>query len=183
MSIIRTENKNLLNHKDATDIHGCWYVEVFGVSFVQKYLCTALSLSLSLFVCVFLWFFLLWRSVLVLSGIAIYLSQEVVNNALLDLNPNGDDTSSSVNQMDPSEALLQPCHKRRKHGPTGSLEQKYYRNSLEVEVPKSHAATLMSVKIAALETLEALLTMVRLQHSCSLEAGFLLFIFKGKEQK
>ncbi|XP_021679004.1 uncharacterized protein LOC110663860 isoform X2 [Hevea brasiliensis] len=91
-------------------------------------------------------------------GIAIYLAQEVVNNALLDLNLNGDDASSSANPMAPSEALLQPCRRKRKRGASGSLEQKYDAISLDVEASKSHPTTMIAVKIAALEALEALLT-------------------------
>ncbi|KDP35790.1 hypothetical protein JCGZ_10426 [Jatropha curcas] len=91
-------------------------------------------------------------------GIAIYLAQEVVNNSLLDLNPSDDDTSSNANPKALSEAFLQPCHRKRKHGAAVSHEQKFEQISLEVEAPRSRPPTLISVKIAALEAVEALLT-------------------------
>ncbi|CAK7325241.1 unnamed protein product [Dovyalis caffra] len=87
-------------------------------------------------------------------GIAIYLAQEVVNSSFHDLNPTVDGTSVHANAK--SELLLQPFHRKRKHGATGSREQLHDRTGLEVET--SNSPTVISVKIAALGALETLLT-------------------------
>ncbi|KAJ4831740.1 hypothetical protein Tsubulata_031012 [Turnera subulata] len=90
-------------------------------------------------------------------GIAIYLAQEVVNNSLLDLNPTDDGISSAQNSKASSDALLQHSSRKRKQGTTGSLEQQHDRILLET-ASHNHPTTPASLKIAALEALEALLT-------------------------
>uniref|UniRef100_A0A2P2LE81 Pre-rRNA-processing protein RIX1 N-terminal domain-containing protein n=1 Tax=Rhizophora mucronata TaxID=61149 RepID=A0A2P2LE81_RHIMU len=89
-------------------------------------------------------------------GIAIYLAQEVVNNSFLDLV--GNDMSSSAHSNASSKVLLQPCPRKRKHDATRSLVLQQDVVGLEMEAPKSRLTTHISVKIAALEALETLLT-------------------------
>ncbi|XP_050212962.1 uncharacterized protein LOC126664559 [Mercurialis annua] len=90
-------------------------------------------------------------------GIAIYLAQDVVNNSLLDLNPSVDHTVSIATLKPSSDSMSQPSHRKRKHGAPGFHEQNNGQIS-EVEAPKSLPTNSISVKIAALGTLEALLT-------------------------
>ncbi|KAL6957140.1 hypothetical protein U1Q18_015071 [Sarracenia purpurea var. burkii] len=85
--------------------------------------------------------------------------QEVVNNAIVDLDSiarKGDGTSTAYSKA--SDGVLQEsCQKKRKHaGTNASLGEQPERLALEVGVTKN--ATPISVKIAALEALEALLT-------------------------
>lgn len=93
-------------------------------------------------------------------GMALYLTQDVISNTFIDLDYIGYTTGDSSSNLDSKisyEALPQPVQKKRKHvSTTGSLEQPD-KVGLEVMVPKT--CTPMSVKIAALNTLEALLTM------------------------
>ncbi|WCJ22691.1 hypothetical protein M5689_004768 [Euphorbia peplus] len=89
-------------------------------------------------------------------GIAMLLAQEVVNNAIQDLVA-GEDTSFSANPKPSSEALLPTSNKKRKLGANGQPEQNNDHANLGVEGPGTGATTLISVKIAALEALEALL--------------------------
>ncbi|CAL5363343.1 unnamed protein product [Camellia sinensis] len=94
-------------------------------------------------------------------GIAVYLAKEVIDNASVDLDSiayDGGGTSSSSAYLKASnDVLLQRCQKKRKHASTaGSLEEQPDRVDLEVGLPKD--PTPISVKIAALEALEALLT-------------------------
>ncbi|KAI8031839.1 Proline-, glutamic acid- and leucine-rich protein 1 [Camellia lanceoleosa] len=94
-------------------------------------------------------------------GIAVYLAKEVIDNASVDLDSiayDGGGTSSSSAYLKASnDVLLQPCQKKRKHASTASsLEEQPDRVDLEVGLPKN--PTPVSVKIAALEALEALLT-------------------------
>ncbi|XP_068462072.1 uncharacterized protein [Phaseolus vulgaris] len=96
------------------------------------------------------------------AGMALYLAQEVVNNAFTDL--------SSIEQMDggilngsnsnaSAGAQLPPSHRKRKHSSaTGSLQEHDEGGGLGVELPKNRPLTPISLRIAALETLEALLT-------------------------
>ncbi|KAK9283977.1 hypothetical protein L1049_012235 [Liquidambar formosana] len=83
---------------------------------------------------------------------------KVVNNASVDLDES-DCTSSSACLKVSAEALLQPSHRKRKHATTiGSLEEQHERVRSQAGVPNNYPTTLTSVKIAALEALEALLT-------------------------
>ncbi|KAF4367940.1 hypothetical protein F8388_002551 [Cannabis sativa] len=92
-------------------------------------------------------------------GMGLCLEQDVLKNAFLDLSPiyeNGG--TSSINSKPSTETLPRPSHKKRKHGSTtGSLEEGHDGN-LEVESQKNHSTALISLRIAALEALEALLT-------------------------
>ncbi|KAJ8900135.1 hypothetical protein K2173_024251 [Erythroxylum novogranatense] len=88
-------------------------------------------------------------------GIAIYLAQEVVNNSLVDLIAM--DMASHAHLNVSSEAFLHSYQRKRKHSATGSFEQQDIIGS-EVEAQKNSPSTQISVKIAALEALEALLT-------------------------
>ncbi|CAN0862320.1 hypothetical protein LINGRAHAP2_LOCUS8440 [Linum grandiflorum] len=65
-------------------------------------------------------------------GVAIYLAQEVVNNALIDLTSGADHTTIGRSNVS-SQALLQPCSKKRKHGGTDAIEQQ--QNSIAMEFP------------------------------------------------
>ncbi|KAL2336139.1 hypothetical protein Fmac_010585 [Flemingia macrophylla] len=90
-------------------------------------------------------------------GMALYLAQEVVNNAFADLSSierkNGSNSNASVG------ALLPPGHRKRKHASsTVSLQEHDEGGGLGVEVPNNSPLTPISLKIAALETLEALVT-------------------------
>ena len=95
---------------------------------------------------------------------AVCLAKEVVNNAFVDLNlitNKSVGASASTNLKASSEALLQPCHRKRKHGTsTGYPEEQHDLSGLPVAAPKIHVISPISVKIAALEALEALLTVV-----------------------
>ena len=95
---------------------------------------------------------------------AVCLAQEVINNAFVDLNLITNESvgaSASTNLKASSEALLQPCHRKRKHGTsTGYPEEQHDHSGFPVAAPKIHAISPIAVKIAALEALEALLTVV-----------------------
>lgn len=98
-----------------------------------------------------------------LSGVAVSLAQEVVNSTSVDLNPIVMESRASVK---PSEALLQtpqPSNRKRKHGTLTSLEM-HNSSNLEVGTPKNHRRCSMAVQVAALEALEALLTVVCVLH-------------------
>ncbi|TKY64039.1 Proline-, glutamic acid- and leucine-rich protein 1 [Spatholobus suberectus] len=95
-------------------------------------------------------------------GMALYLAQEVINNAFTDLSSiehkNGGMLNGS-NSNASSGALLLPNHRKRKHSRTnGSLQELDEGGGLGVEVPKNRPLTPISLRIAALETLEALVT-------------------------
>ncbi|XP_062091771.1 uncharacterized protein LOC133797759 isoform X2 [Humulus lupulus] len=93
-------------------------------------------------------------------GMGLCLEQDVLKNAFLDLSPiyESGGTSSSANLKPSTESLPRPSRKKRKHGSiTGSLEEGHD-SILEVESQKNHSTALISLRIAALEALEALLT-------------------------
>ncbi|KAK4593338.1 hypothetical protein RGQ29_017452 [Quercus rubra] len=94
-------------------------------------------------------------------GMAVCLAQEVINNAFVDLNLITNESvgaSASTNLEASSEALLQPCHRKRKHGTSiGYPEEQHDHSGLQVAAPIL-AISPISVKIAALEALEAVLT-------------------------
>ncbi|KAA8534550.1 hypothetical protein F0562_032067 [Nyssa sinensis] len=96
------------------------------------------------------------------AGVGVYLIQEVINNTFTDLDSIGYEsvgTPFSAYSNVSTEALLQSSQKKRKRvNATGSLEKQPDRVGLKVEMPKNQ--TPKSVKIAALEALEALLTVV-----------------------
>lgn len=97
------------------------------------------------------------------SGMGLCLARKVVDNAVLDLSPisyESAGTSSSANSKPYTESLPQSSRRKRKHGSTtGSIEDGHD-GSLEVGSQKNHPTTLISLRIAALEALEALLTVV-----------------------
>ncbi|XVF41312.1 hypothetical protein PTKIN_Ptkin01aG0270500 [Pterospermum kingtungense] len=93
-------------------------------------------------------------------GMAIYLAPDVIDNAFNDLNSLGcEEVETSPAKIGPSTgALVQPSNRKRKHGAkTGPLE-KLDTTGPDVETPNMHQMTPITVKIAALDTLEVLLT-------------------------
>lgn len=95
---------------------------------------------------------------------ALCLAQDVVNNAIIDLstteNKNGSILSGS-NSAVSTGAPLPANRKKRKHGNTNGPLQEYDNGGgLGVEVPKNLLVTPISLRIAALEALEALITVV-----------------------
>ncbi|TYI24004.1 hypothetical protein ES332_A06G203700v1 [Gossypium tomentosum] len=94
-------------------------------------------------------------------GIAIYLAPDVVENASNDLNSlDGEDIETSPANTGPATgALPQLSNRKRKHGAkTGSLEEKQDAPSPKVGESNTHQTIPITVKIAALDTLEVLLT-------------------------
>ncbi|KAF9591020.1 hypothetical protein IFM89_001230 [Coptis chinensis] len=95
-------------------------------------------------------------------GMALYLAQEVINNAFVDLETlsHGSGIASSTTFSKPGTyALQQPRNKKRKHATlTGSAADHQNGAALEKELPTSKPPTPISVQIAALQALEALLT-------------------------
>ncbi|KAA3478330.1 proline-, glutamic acid and leucine-rich protein 1 [Gossypium australe] len=94
-------------------------------------------------------------------GIAIFLAPDVIENASNDLNSlGGEDIETSPANTGPATgALPQLSNRKRKHGAkTGSLEEKQDAPSPKVGESNTHQMTPNTVKIAALDTLEVLLT-------------------------
>ncbi|XP_075081002.1 uncharacterized protein LOC107790394 isoform X2 [Nicotiana tabacum] len=88
-------------------------------------------------------------------GISAHLTDVIVNNALMDLDER--DISSVSQQKLHPETMTKTSHKKRKHASTSSsLEEQPDRDVFEVEMSPNMAS--LSVKIAALEALEALLS-------------------------
>lgn len=112
----------------------------------------------------------------ILSGMAVCLAQDVIDNAFVDLNAIDNENggaSSRMNSKTSIEALPQAGNRKRKHGTTtGSLEWRD-RSSIEMGAPKNNPTILISLRIAALEAIEALLTVV-----CVLEHLFLTNVGK-----
>lgn len=95
---------------------------------------------------------------------ALYLAQEVINNANADLstteNKNGGTLNGSNSDVS-TGAPLPASNRKRKHSNTnGSLQEYDEGGGLGVEVPKNRPLTPISLRIAALEALEALITVV-----------------------
>ncbi|KAL0322146.1 UNVERIFIED_CONTAM: hypothetical protein Scaly_2511000 [Sesamum calycinum] len=92
-------------------------------------------------------------------GIAIHISQDIVSNVFMDLDFLGgkkDDKSSGLHAKAQMELSSESRLKKRKHSSlASSLQEQSVQDGLEVE--KLHL-TPISLKIAALEALEALLT-------------------------
>lgn len=103
---------------------------------------------------------------------ALCLAQEVINNALVDLSTIRNKSSGTLkfsNSNAATEALLQSSNKKRKHSSTtGSLQlQEHEVSSLGTEAFKNPSVTPISLRIAALEALEALITVVcYVSHLC-----------------
>lgn len=93
-------------------------------------------------------------------GMSLYLTQEVISNTFVDLDYisyTSGDSNSNLNSKVAYEPLQQPVQKKRKlASTTGSIDEQPDRIGLEMMAPK--ILTPMSVKIAALHTLETLLT-------------------------
>ena len=94
---------------------------------------------------------------------ALCLAQEVIDNVFADLSTIESKSGGSLNGFNSNAstgALLPPSHRKRKHGSTtGSLqEHDDDGGGLGVEVPKNCPLTLISLRIAALDALEALIT-------------------------
>lgn len=90
-------------------------------------------------------------------GVAVYLAHEVIANAVMDLDGHVGVRPSSNAYSKVSNEPLWPCQKKRKHGKTtGSLVEQT--DKADQEVGPSKSLTPLAVKIAALETLEAVLT-------------------------
>ncbi|XP_044462220.1 proline-, glutamic acid- and leucine-rich protein 1-like isoform X3 [Mangifera indica] len=93
-------------------------------------------------------------------GMALYLGQEVADNAYADLNPVDDDSSFTVsipNLKAASYAVMQSSSRKRKHGITESFEQQNDKIGFEVEALKNRQQSPIGLKIAALEAIEVLL--------------------------
>ncbi|PRQ18884.1 hypothetical protein RchiOBHm_Chr7g0211051 [Rosa chinensis] len=93
-------------------------------------------------------------------GVGVCLAQEVVNSAFVDLNPIVTE-NSSASAKPSTEALLQtpqPSNRKRKHGTSITSLEVHNPSSLELGTPKNNTRCSISVQIAALEALEALLT-------------------------
>ncbi|KAF5185273.1 3-chlorobenzoate-3,4-dioxygenase reductase subunit [Thalictrum thalictroides] len=91
-------------------------------------------------------------------GVALYLAQEVINHAFVDLDfyNHGSTTSSNKYSIHATYALQQPSNTKRKHATLTEVASDH-QNGIGVE-PRSKPATPISVQIASLQTLEALLT-------------------------
>lgn len=93
-------------------------------------------------------------------GIAIYLFQEIIDNAFIDLDARDQQrisTDSGTYSKASEEAIQHPSRRKRKHPSiTGSLGDQSDQGGLEVD--RTRNLTPITVRIAALEALEALLT-------------------------
>ncbi|CAN6572558.1 unnamed protein product [Malus baccata var. baccata] len=111
--------------------------------------------------------YLITRMLLISMGVGmtVSLAQEVANNALIDLNPivneSGGAPSSGISSKPSTEALLQTpqsSHRKRKHGASSRSLEWRKTSSLEEGNPKNRTLSPIPVRIAALEALEALVT-------------------------
>ncbi|XP_057454758.1 uncharacterized protein LOC130746223 [Lotus japonicus] len=95
-------------------------------------------------------------------GIAMYLEQEVVNNAIADLSTIKNKNSVTLNGSNSDVSVRVPPptnHRKRKHSSNaGSLQEHVESVGLGVKDPKNRPLTPISLRIAALEALEALVT-------------------------
>ncbi|KAL1827943.1 hypothetical protein ACET3Z_006355 [Daucus carota] len=91
-------------------------------------------------------------------GMSLYLTQEVISNTFVDLDYSSSASGNlNLNSNVFNEPVQQPPQKKRKHASTtGSNDEQSDRMGTEMTAPKTK--TPISVKIAALHTLEALLT-------------------------
>ncbi|OVA09040.1 hypothetical protein BVC80_9097g108 [Macleaya cordata] len=93
------------------------------------------------------------------AGMALYLAQEVLSNAQNDLDSVSHGSvvvSSSAYSKPATYSLKQPGNRKRKHATTSG--DHHSGAGMEVEVPRNKPITPISVQIAALRALEALLT-------------------------
>ncbi|KAL6552669.1 hypothetical protein OROHE_008033 [Orobanche hederae] len=93
-------------------------------------------------------------------GTAVHISQDTVNNVCIDLDFLGGekDGKSSVSQPKVHQELLSKSHKRKRKHSFVAMSSEGHPAHDDLEVEKSHNLTPISVKIAALEALEALTT-------------------------
>ncbi|KAH9657416.1 RIX1 domain-containing protein [Citrus sinensis] len=97
----------------------------------------------------------------IIEGVALPLAEVVVDDACADLNPVADENGCTTSSPTLKAASLVPMQSRRKrkHGATlGSSEGQLEITGLGMGVSKNHPASPISLKIAALEALETLLT-------------------------
>ncbi|WJX92033.1 hypothetical protein P8452_73731 [Trifolium repens] len=95
-------------------------------------------------------------------GMALCLSKEVVNNAIADLSiiekKNGGMLNGSTTDVSTVAPLLANNKKRKHSSANGSLQEYDAGGGLGVEVPKKCAMAPISLRVAALEALETLIT-------------------------
>ncbi|GAU42217.1 hypothetical protein TSUD_351270 [Trifolium subterraneum] len=94
-------------------------------------------------------------------GMALCLSKEVVNNAIADLSIIEKKNAGMLNGSTTDVSTVAPLlanNKKRKHSTTGSLQEYDAGGGLGVEVPKKCAMVPISLRVAALEALETLIT-------------------------
>ncbi|KAE9605712.1 hypothetical protein Lal_00024994 [Lupinus albus] len=94
-------------------------------------------------------------------GMASCLAQEIVNNACADLSSieKSGGMLNGLNSNASTGAQLPPSHRKRKHSSTtGSLQEHDEGGGLGVEYLNNRPSTPISLRIAALEALEALIT-------------------------
>ncbi|KFK44843.1 hypothetical protein AALP_AA1G309800 [Arabis alpina] len=92
-------------------------------------------------------------------GMAMQLAQEIVTNASADLDHTSVEGIDAVSSNKPSltnGAVLQACSKKRKHPTNTGVEAE--NSAFELRVPHNHSSSPVSLKIAALDALETLLT-------------------------
>uniref|UniRef100_A0A7N0RHJ0 Pre-rRNA-processing protein RIX1 N-terminal domain-containing protein n=1 Tax=Kalanchoe fedtschenkoi TaxID=63787 RepID=A0A7N0RHJ0_KALFE len=93
------------------------------------------------------------------AGLAVYISKNVIKNASADLDSllsSVDGRLSNASNLISKESLLVPCNRKRKHSAAAeSRDQQHSRVGFEVKAP---SAASLSVMIAALEALQALLS-------------------------
>ncbi|KAJ0230349.1 hypothetical protein HA466_0308530 [Hirschfeldia incana] len=84
-------------------------------------------------------------------GMVMQLAEDIVSNASVDLDPKA--VEGSIVASSTNHAVLKPCSKKRKHSGVEAENA-----AIEVGVPHNHSSSPISLKIAALEALETLLT-------------------------
>jgi len=107
---------------------------------------------------------------------AMQLAQEVVINASVDLDQTSleaFDVASSKNPSLTNGALLQACSKKRKHSGVEAENSVF-----ELRIPHNHLRSPISLKIASLEALETLLTIVSSFNSLLSKFSFLSTLLK-----
>lgn len=94
------------------------------------------------------------------TGFAVHVSQDIVSNLRIDLDflANEKDLNSSVTNSKVQPELSNEFHHKKRKRTKSSLQEQPSHGGVEAEV--SDNLTPISVKIAALEALEALLTVV-----------------------
>lgn len=109
-------------------------------------------------------------------GMVVYFAQEVIDNAIIDLDSLihdiGNNASSDAYRKAPSESLLKSSRRKRKHGSRSeSFEEHNDSVNMEAEVFKKGRTSSTNLKIAALEAIECLLSVGGSLRSESSQAG------------